>query len=99
MLLVILFAIKLLSQVNIFKHKEMKHGREILINVRKLEPLERKWCKINKDIKFIKPWKKEHETSNKIRKCQNSAETSPNYNGNCDAVKTSQKKKNKKRNS
>ena len=99
MLLVILFAIKLLSQVNIFKHKEMKHGREILINVRKLERLERKWCKIKKDIKFIKLWKKEHETSNKIRKCQNSAETSPNYNRNCDAVKTSRKKKNKKRNS
>ena len=60
MLLVILFAIKLLSQVNIFKYKEMKHGRQILKNVGTLERLKGKGCKINKDIKFIKLCKKEH---------------------------------------
>ena len=60
LLLVILFAIKLLAQVNIFKHIERKHGRQILQNIRTLERLKRKWCKINKDIKFIKLCKKEH---------------------------------------
>ena len=59
LLLVILFAIKLSAQVNIFKHIERKHGREILENLRTLERLKRKWCKINKDIKFTKLCKKE----------------------------------------
>ena len=56
---VILFAIKLLAQL-LFKHIERKHGRQILQNVRILERLKGKWCKINKDIKFIKLCKKEH---------------------------------------
>ena len=56
--LVTLFVIKLLAQVNIFNHKERKHGRHILENVRTLERLKGKWCKINKDIKFIKLCKK-----------------------------------------
>ena len=60
LLLVILFAIKLLSQVNIFKHIERKHGRQILKNIRTLERLKGKWCKINKDIKFTKLFQKEH---------------------------------------
>ena len=60
MLLVILFAIKILSQVNIFKHIERKHRRQILKNVRALERLKGKWYKINKDIKFIKLCKKEY---------------------------------------
>ena len=60
MLLVILFAIKILSQVNIFKHIERKHRRQILKNVRTLERLMGKWYKINTDIKFIKLCKKEY---------------------------------------
>ena len=59
LLLVILFAIKLLVQVTIFKHIERKHWRQILENVRTLERLKGKWCKINKGIKFIKLCKKE----------------------------------------
>ena len=60
LLLVILFAIRLSAQVNIFKHIERKHGRQILENLRTLlERLKRKWCKINKDIKFTKLCKKE----------------------------------------
>ena len=57
---VILIAIKLLLQVNILKHIERKHGQQILQNVRILERLEGKLCKINKDIKFIQLCKTEH---------------------------------------
>ena len=60
MLLLILFAIKILSQVNIFKHIERKHRRQILKNVITLERPKGKWYKINKDIKFIKLCKKEY---------------------------------------
>ena len=54
------FAIKLSAQVNIFKHIERKHGRKILQNVRTLDRLKGKSCKINKDKKFFKLCKKEH---------------------------------------
>ena len=40
------------------KHKEKKHGQDIFHNVRALEQLKTKWCKINKDINFIEFCKK-----------------------------------------
>ena len=58
-LLVILFAIKLLAQVNIFKHIERKNGKQMLQNYRTLERLKGKWFRINKDLKFVKLCKEE----------------------------------------
>ena len=57
--LMLLFTIKLLTQLNIFKHIEKKHGRLALENVRLLEKIKRKSYKISKDINFIKTCKKE----------------------------------------
>ena len=59
MALLILFAIKLLVQLSIFKYIEKKHGPLVLENVRSLEKVKRKWFKIRKDINFIKTCKKE----------------------------------------
>ena len=59
MLLILLFAIKLLSRLSIFKYIEKKHGRLVLENVRSLEIAKRKWFKISKGINFIKTCKKE----------------------------------------
>ena len=60
MLLILLFAIKLLSRLSIFKYIEKKHGRLVLENVRSLEKAKRKWFKISKDINFIKTCKIEN---------------------------------------
>ena len=81
---VMLFAAKLLAQVNIFKHIERKHGRQILQNVSILERLKGKRCKITKDIKFIKLCKKEHliPTFAKVKLAIKSENVSANYYGN-----------------
>ena len=59
MLLILLFAIKLLARLNIFKYIEKKYGPLILENARSLEKVKRKLFKISKDINFIKTFKKE----------------------------------------
>ena len=60
MLFILLFAIKLLPRLSIFKYIEKKHGRLVLENVRSLEKAKRKWFKISKDINFIKTCKIEN---------------------------------------
>ena len=62
LLLVVLLTIKLLVQLEIFKHIEKKHEQKLLHNVRRLEQLRRKWYDINKDIIFITRCKKEQLT-------------------------------------
>ena len=56
---ILLFAIRLLAQLNIFKHIEKKHGCLVLENVRLLDKIKRKWFKISKGINFIRTYKKE----------------------------------------
>ena len=41
--LILLFGIKLLAQLNIFKYIEKKQGRLALENVRLLEKIKRRW--------------------------------------------------------
>ena len=41
--LILLFGIKLLAQLNIFKYIEKKHERLVSENVRLLEKIKRKW--------------------------------------------------------
>ena len=53
-LLTLLFSIKLLAQLSIFKYMEEKHGRLVLENVRSLENGKRKWFKTSKDINVTK---------------------------------------------
>ena len=60
MLLILLFAIKLLARLSIFKYIEKKHGRLVLENVRSLEQAKRKRFKISNDINFIKTCKIEN---------------------------------------
>ena len=57
--LVILYLIKLIVRLNIFKHIEKKHVQSTLGIVRSLEKVKRKWFKIRQDINFIKICKKE----------------------------------------
>ena len=61
MTVILLFAIKVIARLSIFKHIEKKHGRLVLENVRSLERAKRKWFKISKDINFIKTCKKEDQ--------------------------------------
>ena len=56
-LLILLFAIKLLARLSIFKYTEKEHGYLVIENVRSLEKAKRKWFKISKDVKFIKTCK------------------------------------------
>ena len=59
-LLVILFAIKLHAQTDIFKHIKRKHGQSVLYVARKLENVKTKIIKLQGDIKFIKTCKREN---------------------------------------
>ena len=58
-LLVILYAIKLYAQINIYKHIKKKHGQDVIRNVHLYEKLKTKYMKINADIKYMKACKKE----------------------------------------
>ena len=58
-LLVILYAIKLYAQINIYKHIKKKHGQDVIRNVHLYEELKTKYMKINADIKYMKACKKE----------------------------------------
>ena len=58
-LLVILFIMKLIAQINIFKYVRQKHGQSAVKIVRTLEQVKRRYIKVNEDIKFIKTCKKE----------------------------------------
>ena len=60
MLLVILFTIKFLAHIDIFKYIRKKHGRYTLKITRKLEQYHYKIAKINLDIIYIKTCKKEN---------------------------------------
>ena len=57
MTVILLFAIKVIARLSIFKYIEKKHGRLVLENVRSLEKAKCKWFKISKDINFIKTCK------------------------------------------
>ena len=58
--LVILFVIKLYARNDIFKSIKKKHGQSVLNVVRKLEDVKTKINKLQEDIKFIKPCKREN---------------------------------------
>ena len=58
-LLVILYAIKLYAQINIYKHIKKKNGQDVIRNVHLYEKLKTKYMKINADIKYMKACKKE----------------------------------------
>ena len=68
LLLVILFAIKLLVQVSIFKNIEKKHWPKIIQNLRRLERLRKNGAKSTKTSNLLNFCKV--ETSNKIMKYQ-----------------------------
>ena len=58
-LLSILFVIKLYANNSVFKYIERKHGQDIITVVKSYETLKTKYMKVQSDIKFIKPCKKE----------------------------------------
>ena len=53
-LLVIVFRMKLIAQINIFKYVRQKHGQCAVKIVSTLEQVKRRYAKVNEDIKFIK---------------------------------------------
>ena len=53
-LLVILFIMALIGQINIFQHVRQKHGKSVVNIVRALEQVKQRYAKVNKDIRFIK---------------------------------------------
>ena len=55
-----LFAIKLCSRKDIFKHIKKKHGKDISDVVKPFENLITKYEKTSLDIAFIKSCKQEH---------------------------------------
>ena len=55
-----LFAIKLYSRKDVFKHIKKKHGKDKSDIARSFENLKTKYEKISLDIAFIKSCKKEH---------------------------------------
>ena len=55
----ILFIMKLIAQINIFKYVRQKHGQSAVKTVRTLEQVKRRYVKVNEDIKSIKISKKE----------------------------------------
>ena len=59
-LLALLFIIKLYVRSNFFKLIKKKHGQDVITAVHNYEKVKTKWMKVDQDIKFIKPCKKEH---------------------------------------
>lgn len=57
-LLLILFIITLIGQINIFQHVKQKHGESVVNIVRALERVKQRYAKVNEDIRFIKICKK-----------------------------------------
>ena len=66
-LVVILFIMKLIAQINIFKYVRQKHGQSAVKIVRTLEQVKRCYAKVNEDINFIKIYKKGFIKFAKIR--------------------------------
>ena len=73
-LLVILFIMKLIAQINIFKYVRQKHGESAVKIVRTLEQVKRRYAKVNEDIKFIKICKKKRIYSQSLLKSDSQSE-------------------------